>query len=253
MPRRLAFLVLFAALALCLPGAVSAQVLRIAVTDASGDGVPDALVRIENPDGTLVRAMFSGNDGAAATRLDPGPYVVRVGRSGFGPGVVTVRVNAGENRVSVRLAPRPLSLDTVRVISPGANERGRDAFLRRRATENGVFLDPGYFLDRYRGARWVGDLLRDAPGINLLRMPHTGVAVQNARQWNCFNVLLNGRPYRGPGPLDYWIRPTQVIGVEIYHISSDVPREYRRYAWEDTVDPDARPCGVIIYWTRDAW
>ncbi|HLM67208.1 MAG TPA: hypothetical protein VK358_06760 [Longimicrobium sp.] len=47
--------------------------------------------------------------------------------------------------------------------------------------------------------------------------------------------------------------PSQIVGVEIYHVSSDVPREYSRFAWEDTDGLDARPCGVIIYWTRDAW
>lgn len=254
MPRRPTLLALLAVLTLSLPAALSAQVLRVTVTDASGDGVANALVRIENPEGTLVRAAFSEGDGTVAERVPEGAYVLRVGRGGFTPVSMPVRVGPGENRVDVRLTPRPFGLDTLMVIVPGENERGRDAFLRRRQTENGVFLDPGYFLDRNQQARWIGDLLRDAPGLNLDRVPRTGrVVVQNARQWNCFNVLLNGRRYRGAGPMDHWVRPNEIVGVEIYHISSDVPREYGRFAWEETDGADARPCGVIIYWTRNAW
>ena len=254
MPRRLPLLVLLAVLALFVPRLASAQVLRVTVTDPSGGGVADALVRIERPDGTLVRAAFSENDGTVAAQVPEGDYTLRVGRSGYASAAMQVRVAAGENRVEVRLAARPIGLDTLVVITPRANERGRDAFLRRRQTENGVFLHPGYFLDRYDSARWIGDLLRDAPGLNLIRAPHTGrIVVQNARQWNCFNVLLNGRRYRGPGPMDRWIRPNEIIAVEIYHVGSQVPREYSRFAWEDTDGLDARPCGVLIYWTRESW
>lgn len=254
MPRRPLLLAFLAVLALPLPGALSAQVLRVTVTDRSGSGVADALVRIERPDGTLERAAFARNDGTVTARVPAGAYLVRAGRNGFLPAAVPVQVGAGESRVALRLEDRPFGLDTLVVIAPGQNERGRDAFLRRRQTENGVFLDPGYFLERNRDARWIGDMLRDAPGLNLERVPRTGrVTVQNARQWNCFNVMLNGRPYRGPGPMDNWIRPSQIVGVEIYHIASDVPREYNRYRWEQTDGLEARPCGVIIYWTRDQW
>jgi hypothetical protein len=253
MPQRI-LIPLLAILALCLPAALSAQVLRVTVTDPSGGGVADALVRIERPDGTLVRAAFSENDGGVAAQVPRGAYLLRVGRSGYAPSALPVQVGEGENRVRVRLSERALGLDTLVVITPRENERGRDAFLRRRQMENGVFLDPGYFLDRYDSARWIGDLLRDTPGLNLVRTPRTGrIVVQNARQWNCFNVLLNGVRYLGSGPMDRWVRPNEIIAVEIYHVGSDVPREYSRFSWEETDGADARPCGVIIYWTRQSW
>lgn len=252
--RRLPIFLLLAALAVLFPAALSAQTLRVTVTDPAGQGVADALVRIERPDGTLVRAAFSENDGTVAAQVAQGAYVVRVGGSGYLTAFVPVQVGAGENSAAVRLAPRPFGLDTLLVITPRENERGRDAFLRRRQTENGVFLDPGYFLERNQDAEWIGDMLRDAPGLNLVRAQRTGhIVVQNARQWNCFNVLLNGARYRLRGPMDRWIRPEEIAAVEIYHIGSEVPREYSRFAWEDTEGAEARPCGVIIYWTREAW
>lgn len=246
-------LALLLASILAVPAA--AQSLRVTVKDAAtGAPVLDALIRITGPDGALVHTGFSERNGVAGARLPAGDYALRVGRAGYETAEQPLRIGAGRNAVDVALRARPVGLDTVVVVVPGENERGREAFRRRQATANGVFLDPDYFQQRYRGARWIGDLLRGAPGIITRMVPRTGrTVVQNARQWQCFNVLVDGVQYRGPGPLDNWARPNDIVAVEIYHISSDVPPEYRRFAWEDTTRPDARPCGVILYWTRSQW
>ncbi len=254
MPRRLSLIaiLLFAALFVYRPA--SAQIVRVTVTDAAtGAPVEDAMLRLEGPDLTLVRAAFSDANGRGALRVPAGAYVLRVQRSGYTPGEQRLQVAAGENAVGVQLRARPLVLDTLQVVTAGENERGRDAFRRRSLTEDGVFLDPEYFAQRYRGALYLGDLMRGAPGIILPMEPRTGrPRISNARQWGCFNTLLNGEPYRGPGPLDNWIKPRELVGVEIYHWSSNVPQEYRRYAWQDVQGP-ALPCGLIIYWTRSRW
>jgi hypothetical protein len=255
MPRRLPLLLLLAAVALSVPRLAAAQVVRVTVTDAAtGAAIRDALVRLENADGALVRAVFTEREGVAAARVPAGAYTLRVGRAGYVLTAQPLRVVRGENAVAVQLSAAPFGMDTVVVIAPGENERGRDAFRRRSQTENGVFLGPDYFAQRYRGALWIGDLMTGAPGIITPMVPRTGrKVVVNARQWNCFNVLLNGEIYQGPGPIDNWVRPRDLVGVEIYHFSSSVPAEFRRYAWEDTDAMSALPCGVIIYWTRNRW
>jgi hypothetical protein len=254
MPRRIILLVSLAVAGLLFGVSASAQVVRVTVTDAAGAAVEDAMVRVEAPDGVLVRAAFSNRDGVAGVRVPAGAYVVRVQRAGYVTAQAPVQVGPGENAVRVQLRTRPLVMDTVHVIAPGELERGRDAFRRRSEMEDGVFLDPEYFSRRYPVSRYIGDLLRGAPGIDTYRLPRTGRTVaRNARQWHCFNTLVDGQPYKGPGPMDNWFQPRDIVGVEIYHISSDVPREFRQYAWEDTTDPDARPCGLIIYWTRRGW
>ncbi|HYW13659.1 MAG TPA: carboxypeptidase-like regulatory domain-containing protein [Longimicrobium sp.] len=254
MPRRFPLIALLLFGALLLSRAASAQVVRVTVTDAAGTPVEDAMLRLEGPDLTLVRAAFSGANGRGALRVPAGAYVLRVQRSGFTPSEQRLQVAAGETAVRVQLRPQPLVLDTLQVVTRGENERGRDAFRRRSLTEDGVFLDPEYFAQRYRGALYVGDLMRGAPGIILSMEPRTGrPRVINGRQWNCFNTLMNGEPYRGPGPIDNWIKPGNLVGVEIYHWSSRVPQEYRRYAWQDVRGRPSLPCGLIIYWTRSRW
>jgi hypothetical protein len=258
MPRRpsiiIPLLIIILTVAFLLPGAASAQVVRVTVADAAtGAPVEDAMLRLEGPDLALVRAAFSDADGRGGLRVPVGEYVLRVQRSGYVTAEQRLRVVAGENPVRVQLRARPLVLDTLQVVTRGENERGRDAFRRRSLTEDGVFLDPEYFAQRYRGALYLGDLMRGVPGIALPMQPRTGrPMIRNARQWGCFNTLLNGEPYRGPGPIDNWIKPRDLVGVEIYHWSSKVPYEYRRHAWQDVVG-SALPCGLIVYWTRSRW
>lgn len=218
MMRRVLLLVLLMGAAAA-PATATAQVLRVTVTDsATGAPVRDARVRLVGQDGASVRTVFSSERGVASTRLPAGTYTLRVQRAGYHPVEQPLRVSSGANALAVALRERPLGLDTVLVVVPGREERGRDAFRRRSETENGVFLDPEYFVSRYRGALWVGDLMLGAPGVITPMEPRTGRRiVVNARQWNCFNVLLNGEPYNGPGPIDNWVRPRDLVGVEMYH------------------------------------
>lgn len=255
MLRRIPSIVLLLFGALLVSRAASAQVVRVTVTDAAtGAPVEDAMLRLEGPDLTLVRAAFSDATGRGALRVPLGAYVLRVQRSGYTPGEQRLQVVAGETVLRVQLRTQPLVLDTLQVVTRGENESGRDAFRRRSLTEDGVFLDPEYFAQRYRGARYLGDLMRGAPGIILSMEPRTGrPRVTNGRQWRCFNTLMNGEHYRGPGPIDNWIKPENLVGVEIYHWASKVPREYARYAWLDVAGRSSVPCGLIIYWTRSRW
>lgn len=254
MLRRLPLLL--AALLLATAGPLAAQAVRVTVADA-GTGAPlaDALVRLEDAAGEPVRSLFTGDGGVAALRVPAGEYTVRVQRAGYLPAETRVRVGAGRTDARVELRARPFSLDTLRVVAPGGEERGRDAFARRMQTERGVFLDPAYMAQRYRGAMYLADLLADAPGVGVEVMRRSGRrVVVNRRGWECMHVIVNGGAYRSPPPhVDAWIEPRDIVAVEIYHIGSEVPREYARYSWEQTTGPSARPCGLLIYWTREAW
>ncbi len=138
-----------AALALLLQlaaGASAAQVATISVRDAqSGAPVVGAMVRMENAAGVMVRAGFTQASGSVRLRVPEGDYQVSVRRGGYQQEVAPLRVGRGETALAVELRPRPFALDTVRVVAPGDGvERGRDAFLRRSLSEDGVFLDPAY-------------------------------------------------------------------------------------------------------------
>jgi hypothetical protein len=248
-------------------GAAAAQVVSISVRDAqSGAPVVGAMVRIENAAGVMVRAGFSQSDGSVRLRVPEGDYQVSVRRGGYQQEVAPLRVGRGETALVVELRPRPFALDTVRVVAPGDGvERGRDAFLRRSLSEDGVFLDPAYLAQRYH-LNYVGDMLNGVPDLMVLPTPcpRTGSKMGCAgrlrprvpvgtRGWGCFVTLIDGEPPRlgafdadyGHNQMDFWFRPRDFLGVEIYHVPSQIPRELRQYS--------TPRCGMIVYWTRRRW
>ncbi|HEX2076611.1 MAG TPA: carboxypeptidase-like regulatory domain-containing protein [Longimicrobium sp.] len=248
-------------------GAAAAQVANVTVRDAqSGAPVVGAMVRVENAEGAVVRAGFTQANGTVRLRVPAGGYRVVVRRGGYHEGGAPLQVGEGETALVVQLRARPIVLDTVLVVAPGeGGERGRDAFLRRSRMEDGVFLDPEYLAQRYH-LNYVGDMLNGVPDLMVLPTecpPATGpmgcagrlrprVPV-GTRGWGCFVQLLDGEPPRlsafdadyGHNQLDFWFRPRDFVGVEIYHVPSQIPRELRQYS-----NPR---CGMIVYWTRRKW
>lgn len=262
---------ILAALALQLmAGAAAAQVASVTVRDAqTGAPVGSAMVRMEDAAGFMVRAGFTRPDGTVRLRVPAGSYRVSVRRAGYHEGSAPLQVGTGEAALEVGLRPRPFSLDTVVVVAPGDGvERGRDAFLRRSRSEDGVFLDPAYLQQRYHST-FIGDLLYGVPDVMIVaegcdrgrasRMA-TGCAGRltprvpvGRRGWGCFIQLINGELPRmtafdadlGHDQIDFWYDPRDMVGVEVYYLPSDVPQELRRFAQPR--------CGMINYWTRSRW
>jgi hypothetical protein len=263
-PAAIAFLLQF------LAGAAAAQTATVSVRDAqSGAPIGAAMVRVEDASGAVVRAGFTRPDGTLRLRVRAGDFQVFVRRAGYYEASAALRVEGADASLAVRMRARPLMLDTVLVVAPGdGEERGRDAFLRRSRTEDGVFLDPAYLTQRYHST-YVGDLLYGVPDLMVVA-PHcvnrgrgsapTGCAGRlsprkpiSTRGWGCFTTLLNGRPPEmgsfnpewGHNEIDFWYRPRDIVGVEVYHVPSQIPRDLRRFS-----EPH---CGIINYWTRNKW
>ena len=264
----------FVALALLLQLAASpaaAQTARVSVHDAqSGAPIGGAMVRVEDAAGLVARAGFTRPDGTVELRLRAGDYQVFVRRAGYHEGTAALRVQAAGAALDVRLRERPFVLDTVLVVAPNDwNERGRDAFLRRSLNEDGVFLDPAYLTQRYH-SMYLSDLLHGVPDLLVVspacasqprgKSPMMGCAGRltprrpvSTRGWGCFTTLLNGRPPEmgsfdpdyGHNEIDFWLRPRDIVGVEVYHVPSQIPRELRQYS-----EPR---CGMINYWTSNRW
>lgn len=142
---------------------------------------------------------------------------------------------------------------------------GRDAFLRRSRTPDGVFLDPAYLAQRYH-LTYVGDMLNGVPDLMVLptECPPTSSAMGCAGRlrprvpvgtqgWGCYTPLIDGEPPRpnsfdaeyGHNQMDFWLHPRDFLGVEVYHLPSQIPRELRQYSHPR--------CGMIVCWTRRRW
>lgn len=267
-------------------GAAAAQTANVSVSDVrTGAPISGAMVRVEDATGAVVRAGFTAVDGTLRLRVGAGGYQVFVRRAGYFEETLPLQVQGREASLAVRMRPRPFVLDTVVVMAPGfGDERGRDAFLRRSLTEDGVFLDPAYLTQRYHST-YLGDLLHGVPDLEVVspacpaqrssprqrsimrprvasraETPATGCATRlsprkpvSTRGWGCFTILLNGRPPEmgsfdvayGHNEIDFWLRPRDIVGVEIYHVPSQIPRDLRQYSQPN--------CGIINYWTRTIW
>jgi hypothetical protein len=230
----------------------AAQTVRVTVTDAAGAPVAGAMVRVEDASGALAQAGFADARGEVQLRLEEGGrYAVGATRAGYQRGVEAVTVApSGQTPVTIRLAARPLVLDTVTVVGARDREVGRETFERRRMTAGGIYLDSAYVARRR--ATYPGDLLYSIPGIEVVAERRSGVRRPVTRMGSrCLVYLVNGLPFYGGWPrwvpLEETLRRTDVVAVEVYREFSEVPRELHRYAWS------RGQCGVVVYWTEDGW
>lgn len=248
---------LFAAAAAALAASpAAAQAIRATARDAAtGAPVAEALVRALGQDGAQVAAGFSDEAGVVVLRLPrPGTYRVEAQRSGYHATTMQVEVGGREVQTELRLARRPIALDTVVVFGQQRGERGRHAFTRRQSLGVGVFLDSTYLDQARERAPYLNDLLRGVPGLQLVRNSRGIPRPTSVRGWRCMVLLVDGEPvqfvfadgYRRE--LHQMVAPSDVKGVEVYREFSEVPQEFRRHAHNGMYG-----CGVYLYWTRARW
>lgn len=175
-------------------------------------------------------------------------------RSGYhGAESHTIELDLGANqRVDFHLDADPIDLPAVDVTTDGATGFGSGlaGFERRRAIGGGWFLTRAE-IERQAPAR-VTDLLRLAPGVELVPEDGGGPTVRMRRSQSCpALVYIDGRLVNRPGPgggsiasvaIDDLVGPDAVAGIEVYQGLSRVPVEF--------LTTDA-PCGVVGIWTRD--
>jgi hypothetical protein len=230
----------------------AAQTIRATALDAAtGAPVAEALVRVEAADGTLVASGFVNEAGVVVLRVrGAGPYQVRAQRAGYDEAAVQVDAGGRQVAAELRLARRPFVLDTLVVYGRQRNERGRQGFERRRSLGMGVFLDSAVLEERSRGAIYTADVLRGVPGLRMRNPRGRATVARSVRGWGCMVTLVDGHPrtVAPPRELHHFVRPTDVIAVEVYREFSEVPEEFRIHAHDGIY-----ACGVIAYWTGARW
>lgn len=253
-PLRWSLLAAVAAVVAALPA--HTQSIRAVARDATtGAPVAEAMVRVEDADGTLRAVAFADSSGVVVLRLrEPGTYRVEARRAGYQEGTVQVQAGDGQAQAEIRMARRPITLDTVIAFGRMEMERGRAGFERRRATSDGVFLDSAYLAQRSGRVAYAGDMLSGVPGVYTQRTTRGMTVVRSERGWKCMVMLLDGRPFSlqfpdgGRRELHQVIGPRDIKGVEVYREGSEVPQEFQQYAVRGRYR-----CGVYLYWTRAGW
>jgi len=242
------------------PGDITTQALRRART---GDGRVSGTV-VTSADGTpLAGALVSINDGPETRANERGEWtlsdaplgtrMLEVRALGYYPERRRVDVIPGAPSVHVALSTLKAVLDTVRVVASRINNRDGDGFERRHKTGIGRYVTQADL------ARWnpvtLSDIFRQLPGVQL-DYDTTGVEKQVLMR-GAFGkcapaVYINGlvmtsRTADGgdaismtADDLDTWIRPGDVIGIEVY-AGDTAPIEYQQ---------GMSGCGSILIWTK---
>jgi len=179
--------------------------------------------------------------------------MIEVRALGYAPARRRVDIIDGAPKVRVALSTMQSILDTVRVVATRMNNRDGDGFDRRRKT--GI----GHFITSADMARWkpvsTSEIFHRVPGATL-DYDTTGVdkhLLIRGGTGKCAPALfINGLPMTSrtadggdaisitADDLDTWIRPADVIGIEVY-TGDTAPVEFQQ---------SMSGCGSVLIWTR---
>jgi len=199
--------------------------------------------------------LLSGTDGRFAfPTVQAGDQVLEVRLLGYIAFVQWVKIEPGQTlNVRIILSAAPVPLKAIEVKGEPVTTVALEGFRNRRAHNSGHFLtraeiakmQPRVFTDVLR--RVPGVLLQPAAGSfgsnDMVRMNRT-TGINGLR--NCpVLFFVNGMPLQVAGDMsiDQYVAPEDVVAVEIYSGSSQIPPEFQSALLNSK-------CGVIVIWTR---
>lgn len=269
---------LMAGLCLALSPAVAQSVGGRVLEEGSLQPVAYTGIALLDSAGTVVISTVADSLGSFYLRAGPGRYRLRAERIGY----ATVTSEPVELRsdepviVELRVSASGIPLEPLIVRARGI-ERGEDAFKRRRALGEGVFLDGDSVA--LREPRYAHDVFRGVDGINVVNG-----AVSSFSGGRCMAIYIdnNSRPYAWYSPVRSrtslfrdrrstvapgnpnlaldgagaeFVTGDGIRGVEVYRNFWEIPEELRTADRVDALWPgrSALPCGMAIIWTRIAW
>jgi hypothetical protein len=219
----------------------------------AGDGIPIAQARIRIVGRTPL--VLSGSDGRfTISAVSPGDQVLEVRLLGYTAFDQSVKVIAGHTLdVLVTLVPVPIPLKAIEVKGAGAPRPVLEGFEHRRAHGNGHFFNQTE-IARIQ-SHVLTDVLRRIPGVilqpaagafgsnDIVRMSRT-IGVSGARSCPVL-FYVNGMPLQITGDIsiDQFIAPEDVVAIEVYSGSSQIPPEFQSSLLNSR-------CGVILIWTK---
>lgn len=225
------------------PSADSVRVRGQVVDATTRVGIPGAqvsfLVAGRTPDEE--RAAWTGPtdeegffEGAV---LVPGRFHLHVEALGYGTARDPVELSgAREMDVRVELAPEPLELPPLVVVSHRRSRLEASGFYERRRAGGGYSLTREE-IEARRPSR-ATDVFRVVPGVQVVTPPRGGPPLLRFR--GCYpEVVLDGVPLQGPVALDQIVTVDDIEAVEV-HSGTFLPAR-----------PGVRACATVRVWTRE--
>lgn len=202
-------------------------------------GKPLAGAQVRIVDGPDTRTDEQG--AWALHNAPPGTRMLEVRAVGYYPEQRAVNVVAGAAPVHVALSTLKAVLDTVRVTAARVYDRRLLEFNQRRRSGMGRFITAE---DIARRRPWdISDLFRLMPG---MRVEGHGlfrsVLTRGVFGWCSPAIYIDGHGMTalGVSDLDMWVRPSDVVGIEVY-TGAAVPPQFQQ---------PMGGCGSIVVWTK---
>ena len=222
--------------------ALHAQSGTLTGTIATSDGTPVASARVR----LLGTALSTMADAQGAFRIPDIPalgHKLDVRMLGYAPQEVSVDIVAGET-FHVKVVLIPIPLEPLEVVEHSAVTPGLRGFEERMANGPGTFFTREAIIRMQ--ARQFTDILRRVPGLQVRPVSGSYGNVSVQTRGNGCQVLfyMNGTAFPIPSdlPINSYVSPDEVVGVEVYAGSSEIPAQFN--------SSKSSRCGVVVIWTR---
>ena len=212
------------------------------VVDKKGQPLRDARVALQG--GTSAVVLTNANGVFTLDSLPSGTQSIQVRKLGYSVQEAAVELSsATPTNVSVTMSDAVPLLETMRVEAAADKALSDLGYLSRKQTGMGYFMD-GKLINNT--AISFSDVMRVAPG---LRISPAGdgrsYVITDSRNatGGCVVFWVDGVEWQEmqPGDIDSYVRPDEVVAVEVYH-GSGTPPQFQKAG--------NTSCASIVVWTQ---
>jgi len=211
------------------------------VLDKKGQPLRDARITLQG--GGMVVALSKANGEFMLDSLPSGTQAIEVRKLGYSVTEVPVELSSNNTTATtVTMSDAVPMLQTMRIEAAQDKALSDLGYLSRKQTGMGRFYD-GKQINHESMS--FSDVMRIDPG---LRISPAGdgrnYVISDARNASggCVNVYVDGTYWEPmqPGDIDSYVRPNEVVAVEVYH-GSETPPQFTK--------PGQSSCATIVVWT----
>jgi len=212
------------------------------VMDKKGQPLRDARVMLQGGGDV---ALTKANGEFTLDSLPSGTQALEVRKLGYSVTEVAVELSALEPaRTTVTMSDAVPLLASMRVEASKDKALSDVGYLQRKQTGMGYFMDGDQI---NKDAISFADVMRVAPGLKVMPLGDGRTYVitdsRNPAGNGCVNFYVDNTRWTEitPGDVNNFVRPDELVAVEVYH-GSETPPQYST--------PGMSSCATVVAWTR---
>ncbi len=211
------------------------------VVDKKGQPVKEARVTLQ---GGGAPVLTNANGQFTLDSLPSGTQAIEVRKLGFSVAEAPVELSSNAPATAmITMSDAVPMLETMRVEAAADKALSDLGYLERKQTGMGYFMDNKMI---NHAAMTFSDVMRVAPGI---RVTPTGngrdyvISDSRVAQGGCVVFYVDGVEWQemSAGDIDQYVRPDEMVAVEVYH-GSNTPPQFSK--------PGGSSCMSIVVWTQ---